>query len=378
MKKCVVISDSFKGTLSSAEICEIARECFQAVLPDCCLIPVPVADGGEGTMACFREVCGGREVRVPVQNPYGETMEASYLQMEGGQAVVETAAAAGLPLVENRMDPSRTSTYGVGQLIRHAVEHGSRKILIGLGGSCTNDGGCGCAAALGVRFLDQDGTAFVPVGGTLDRIRRIDRTEAEALLRNVEITAMCDIDSPMHGPAGAAYVFGPQKGADPSMAESLDRGLKALDEAIRDQLKLRVAEVPGAGAAGALGAGILAFLGGRLCPGIEAVLDLVKFEEMLKDCGLVITGEGRFDSQSLRGKVVSGVCGRAKKRAAPVVVIAGSIAGEMEPAIRDPESGILALFSINRQAVDFEEAKGRSRENYRYTLENVLRLFSCK
>lgn len=377
LKKCIVISDSFKGTLSSMEICKIARECFQSVLPACHLIPVPVADGGEGTVVCFHEACGGQEVPVYVRGPYGEPLETSYLQLEDGQAVIEMAAAAGLPLVGKRKDPSRTSTYGVGQMIRHAVEHGNRKILIGLGGSCTNDGGCGCAAALGVRFLDWNGGAFVPVGGTLDQIARIDRTETVALLKGVEITAMCDIDNPMHGPMGAAYIFGPQKGADTGMTAELDRQLKALDEVIQRQLGRQVAEIPGSGAAGAFGAGILAFLDGQLCPGIEAMLDLVKFDSMLVDCGLVITGEGCFDSQSLRGKVVSGVCKRAKEQGVPVVVIAGSIAEEIEEAGDDPEFGVKAVFSINRQALDFEEAKYHSRKNYQYTLKNVLRLLSC-
>lgn len=374
MKKCIVISDSFKGSLSSGEICDIARACFAEVLSDCELTAIPVADGGEGTVDCFHQVCGGELVPVTVQGPFGQDMEAAYLRLDGGRAVIEMASSAGLPLVGDRRDPRITSTYGVGQQIRHAVEQGSTQILLGLGGSCTNDGGCGCAAALGVRFLDRAGQAFVPTGGTLDQIAHIDVSGARQLLQTVKLTAMCDIDNPMHGPTGASYIFGPQKGADPAMVEFLDGQLKALDAVIQRELHRAVADVPGAGAAGAFGAGILAFLDGTLCPGIEAVLDLVDFDGKLKDCDLVITGEGRFDSQSIRGKVVSGVSRRAKRQGVPVAVIAGSVAEEVESISADPDSGITAVFSINRQAMDYSASKPFSRRNYRYTLENLLRL----
>ena len=374
MKKCIVISDSFKGSLSSGEICDIARACFAEVLSDCELTAIPVADGGEGTVDCFRQVCGGELVPVTVQGPFGQDMEAAYLRLDGGRAVIEMASSAGLPLVGDHKDPRVTSTYGVGQQIRHAVEQGSTQILLGLGGSCTNDGGCGCAAALGVRFLDRAGQAFVPTGGTLDQIAHIDVSGARQLLQTVKLTAMCDIDNPMHGPTGASYIFGPQKGADPAMVEFLDGQLKALDAVIQRELHRAVADVPGAGAAGAFGAGILAFLDGTLCPGIEAVLDLVDFDGKLKDCDLVITGEGRFDSQSIRGKVVSGVSRRAKRQGVPVAVIAGSVAEDVESVSADPDSGVTAAFSINRQAMDYSESRPFSRRNYQYTLENLLRL----
>ena len=374
MKQCIVISDSFKGSLSSGEICDIARACFAEVLSDCELTAIPVADGGEGTVDCFHQVCGGELVPVTVQGPFGQDMEAAYLRLDGGRAVIEMASSAGLPLVGDHKDPRVTSTYGVGQQIRHAVEQGSTQILLGLGGSCTNDGGCGCAAALGVRFLDRAGQAFVPTGGTLDQIAHIDVSGARQLLQTVKLTAMCDIDNPMHGPTGASYIFGPQKGADPAMVEFLDGQLKALDAVIQRELHRAVADVPGAGAAGAFGAGILAFLDGTLCPGIEAVLDLVDFDGKLKDCDLVITGEGRFDSQSIRGKVVSGVSRRAKRQGVPVAVIAGSVAEDVESVSADPDSGVTAAFSINRQAMDYSESRPFSRRNYRYTLENLLRL----
>ena len=372
MKKCIIISDSFKGTLSSSEICSIAEDSMSRIFPDCLLCKVPVADGGEGTAACFQEVCGGRMVTVTVCDPFGEPVNASYLQLAGGQAVIEMAAAAGLPLVEGRKDPRKASTYGVGQLIRHAVEHGNRKILLGLGGSCTNDGGCGCAAALGVQFFDKDGCAFVPVGETLSAIRHIDLSGA-AFLRNVQLTAMCDIDNPMHGPAGAAYVFAPQKGADPETVAFLDAQLAALDETFRRELGQQVADIPGAGAAGAFGAGMSGFFQAQLRPGIDAVLDLVGFDDMLNGCDMVFTGEGRLDTQSVRGKVLSGVGKMAQKRHVPVIAVVGGITEDAE-GICESGLGISAVFTINRQAVPFDESKYASRQNYRWTFDNILRL----
>ena len=373
MKKCIIISDSFKGTLSSSEICAIAEEAVSRFFPDCTLCKVPVADGGEGTVACFQEACGGELVRLTVQGPFGEPVEAAYLQLPGGQAVVEMAAAAGLPLVGDRKDPRKASTYGVGQLIRHAAEQGNRKILLGLGGSCTNDGGCGCAAALGVRFLDQDGQSFVPVGETLADICSIDLS-GTSYLRDVQLTAMCDIDNPMHGPTGAAYVFGPQKGADPETVAFLNSQLASLDETIRRELGRQVADIPGAGAAGAFGAGMVAFFQAQLRPGIEAVLDLVGFDDMLEGCDMVFTGEGRLDSQSLQGKVLSGVGKRARTHGVPVVAIVGGVTPDTEDVCDCQDAIISSIFTINRQAVDFEKSKGSSHQNYQRTFENILRL----
>ena len=211
MKKCVIVSDSFKGTLSSMEICEIARETIPQIFPDYQVDTIPVADGGEGTVACFQEAIGAEPVEVHVQGPYGEPLEAVYAR-KGDLAIIEMAAAAGLPLASERKNPEQTTTYGLGQIILHAVSNGCRKLLLGLGGSCTNDGGCGCAAALGTCFLDEMGNSFVPTGETLRRICRIDIGQTRALLENVSITVMCDVENPLCGPTGAAAVFGPQKG----------------------------------------------------------------------------------------------------------------------------------------------------------------------
>ena len=373
MKKCIVVSDSFKGTLSSLEICRIVRETVPEIFPSCAVDTVPVADGGEGTVDCFVEAIGAERVRVPVSGPFGEPVEAVYGR-KGDRAIIEMSAAAGLPLVGEKGNPERTGTYGAGQLIRHAVEGGCRRILLGLGGSATNDGGCGAASALGVRFLDAAGTGFVPVGGTLDRIVRIDTSEARRLLEGVEITVMCDVENPLHGPRGAAHIFAPQKGADPAMVRRLDGQLRALDGAIRRELGLELGNLPGAGAAGGMGAGCVAFLGAELRSGIEAVLDTVGFDSRLEGAELVITGEGRIDAQSVGGKVISGVAGRVRSRGIPLVAIAGSVDPSAEAAY---EMGVTAMFGIDREARDFREYAAESGENYRRTLVDVLRLIKA-
>lgn len=374
MKKCMIVSDSFKGTLSSSEICQIAAERLDYYFPGCKIIRIPVADGGEGTVACFHEACGGQLVSVTVSGPYGEPVTAEYLQLPDGQAVIEMAAVAGLPQVENRKNPCKTTTYGVGQMIRHAIEHGNQKILLGLGGSCTNDGGCGCAAALGARFSRADGSSFIPVGEDLDQIAEIDLKEVTKRLQGVSITVMCDIDNPLYGPSGAAYVFAPQKGADEEMVRFLDRQLIALSRTIETRLGISVASIPGAGAAGGFGAGTIAFLGAKLQPGIETVLEIVNFDTQLQGCDMVFTGEGRLDSQSMHGKVISGVTKHAKMRNVPVVAVVGSVMPDVEDLCDDPSIGLSAVFSVNRQAMDFEQSRDFSRENYTYTFNSVLRL----
>ena len=373
MKKCIVISDSFKGTLSTLDICAIAREVFPAHFPDCELVTLPVADGGEGTVACFLEALQAQPVTVSISGPFGEPIQAVYAR-KNSLAVIEMASAAGMPLAGERRDPETATTYGVGQLIRHAVEQGCTDILLGLGGSATNDGGCGCAAALGTCFFDAAGNSFVPVGGTLADIAHIDVRERCRLLENVRVTVMCDVENPLFGPNGAAWVFGPQKGADDAMAARLDDGLRNLDAAFQQDLGLHLADLPGAGAAGGMGAGSIAFLGGTLRSGIEAVLDAVDFDRRLDGADLVITGEGRIDAQSVQGKVISGIARRTAPRNIPLVAIVGGIGPGAEAAYR---LGLTAMFSINRAAESFAESAPRSAENYRRTLADLLRLIKA-
>ncbi|HWQ96786.1 MAG TPA: glycerate kinase [Clostridia bacterium] len=369
MKKIAVVSDSFKGSLTSSEICAIVAKQAEAFFPACEIVGLPVADGGEGTVDSFLECLEGEKVAVEVAGPYLDRVPSFYGRF-GETAIIEMAAAAGLPMVGERMNPARTTTYGVGELMRHALAYGAKKIILALGGSATNDGGCGAAAAMGTRFFNAAGEEFVPVGGTLSQIARIDNAETKRLLHGVEVVAMCDIDNPMHGQRGAACVFSPQKGADAEMVRQLDAELIALDQTITRELGLRVAEIPGAGAAGAMGAGAVAFFGASLKPGIETVLDTVRFEERVAGADFVITGEGRLDSQSLRGKVVIGVSRRAKRLDIPVFAVVGDVGDDIDEAYRE---GVTAIFSTNHLAVPFSEARKRSALDYRLTIENLFR-----
>ena len=372
MKKCVVVSDSFKGTVSSREICEIAQRVIPRHFPACEVVCIPVADGGEGTVDCFIQAMGAQRVGVTVTNALGEKSAAAYARI-GELAIIEMAAAAGLPQVGALRCPGTATTYGVGELIAHAVDSGCRKILLGLGGSATNDGGCGCAVALGVRFYDAAGQSFVPVGDTLGRIARIDTAKADELLRSVEITVMCDVTNPLYGPTGAAYVFAPQKGADAEKVKSLDAGLRHFGDVIRSQYGLDVSAMPGAGAAGGMGAGCVALLGGMIQSGIDAVLDVTGFDRQLEGADLVITGEGRIDSQSADGKVVSGVARRTRAKGVPLIAIAGGIA-DSAGAVYD--IGVSAMFSTDRAALPVDMLGARSPGDYEETLSDIMSLIA--
>ena len=372
MKKCVVVSDSFKGTVSSREICAIAQQVIPRHFPACEVVCIPVADGGEGTVDCFIQAMGAQRVEVTVTNALGEKSAAAYARI-GELAIIEMAAAAGLPQVGALRCPGTATTYGVGELIAHAAHSGCRKILLGLGGSATNDGGCGCAAALGVRFYDADGQSFVPVGDTLGRIARIDTAKADELLRSVEITVMCDVTNPLYGPTGAAYVFAPQKGADAEKVKSLDAGLRHFGDVIRSQYGLDVSAMPGAGAAGGMGAGCVALLGGTIQSGIDAVLDVTGFDRQLEGADLVITGEGRIDSQSADGKVVSGVARRTRAKGIPLIAIAGGIA-DSAGAVYD--IGVSAMFSTDRAALPVDMLGARSPGDYEATLSDIMSLIT--
>lgn len=372
MKKAVLIPDSFKGTLSSAEVCAVMKERIAARFPSCEVISVPVADGGEGSVDAFLTALGGEKLWLEAAGPFFEPMRSFYGLLDGGRtAVVEMAACAGLPLAEGRRDPSVTTTYGVGQLILDAAKRGARKIIVGLGGSATNDGGCGAAAAVGVKFFDAEGKPFVPVGGTLHMIDRIDLSGRSGLLKGVELVAMCDVDNPMAGPTGAACVFGPQKGADPETVRSLDEGLVHLGEIIRRDLGRDLTLVPGGGAAGAMGVGMMAFFGGALRPGIETVLDAVDFDRLIADADAIFTGEGRLDSQSLRGKVVIGTARRAKRQGKDVIAVVGGSELEIDGAYY---AGVKAVFTINRLPQDLSVSRFQSKENLAFVMDNILRM----
>jgi glycerate kinase len=370
--KIILIPDSFKGTMSSAEVCAIMEAAIRKRRPQAKIFSIPVADGGEGSVDAFLTATGGRKIALPVNGPYMEEMTSFYGLIDDGKtAVIEMAAAAGLPLVGDRLCPDKTSTYGVGQLLVAAAKRGCKKIIIGLGGSATNDFGTGAAAAAGIRFIDKDGSDFIPVGGTLSCIEHIDTSGLLPELKSAEIVAMCDIDNPLFGENGAAYVFAPQKGADPAMVEFLDTQLRSASDVVYRELGLDVSDLRGAGAAGGMGGGMVSFFGSRLQMGIETVLDAVNFDGIVQDADMVFTGEGKLDTQSLRGKVVIGTARRAKKYGVPVIAVVGDIGDGIDDVY---EEGITAVFSINRKAIPFKETCLRSREDLASTMDNLMRI----
>lgn len=370
MKKAVLIPDSFKGTMSSARIISIMKERILHYHPECAVVSIPVADGGEGSVDSFLTALGGERIALRTKGPWNEEIESFYGMLPDGTAVIEMAASAGLPQVGDRKDPSRTTTYGVGELILDAARRGAKRLVIGLGGSATNDAGCGAAAACGVTFLDCDGNAFIPVGGTLDRIAHIDTSTMDGSVKALPITAMCDIDNPFYGPTGAAAVFGPQKGADPEMVKVLDDKMKALSSLIEKELGIDLQKIPGSGAAGGMGGGMKAFFSADMRMGIDAVLDITGFESLAKGADMIFTGEGKIDSQSLRGKVVIGVARKAKEMGIPVIAVVGDIGDGIDSAY---DEGVSGIFSINRVAVPYKEARPRSESDMRLTMDNILR-----
>ncbi len=370
MKKVVLIPDSFKGTMSSAEIISIMKERIEAYNPGCQTVSIPVADGGEGSVDAFLTALGGEKVRMKTKGPWNEEVDSFYGMLPDGTAVIEMAASAGLPQVGDRKDPSRTTTYGVGELILAAARSGAKRLVIGLGGSATNDAGCGAAAACGVRFLDKDGRSFVPVGGTLGDIASIDLSGMDGKVKDMPITAMCDIDNPFYGSTGAAAIFGPQKGADEAMVADLDGKMKHLASVIEEQIGIDLQEIPGSGAAGGMGGGMKAFFGARMQMGIDAVLETTGFEKLAADADVVFTGEGKIDTQSLRGKVVIGVARKAKKMGIPVIAVVGDIGDDIEAAYGE---GVTGIFSTNRVAVPYKEARLRTKSDMKLTMDNILR-----
>lgn len=374
MAKYVLIPDSFKGTLSSEDICRIASEEILRLEPEAEICAIPVADGGEGTVDAFLAAVGGTRAEVPCTGPCGQEVMGFYGLLPDGTAVVEMAAAAGLPLAGACRDPEKTTTYGVGQLMAHALSRGAKRLVLGLGGSATNDGGCGAAAALGAEFLDAEGRAFVPTGGTLTQIAHIRMEGLRETLAGAEVTVMCDIDNPLCGPAGAAAVFGPQKGADAAMVARMDAGLRHLAETLEKDVGMEVLTLAGGGSAGGFGAGAAAFFGGQLRMGIDVVLDLTDFDRKCRGASLVITGEGHLDSQSLRGKTVVGVARRARALGVPAAALVGGCETALDAVYAEGVSGV---FPIHPALCTWPQAAARTEEDLRFTMGNLLRFMAA-
>lgn len=321
--KYIIIPDSFKGTLSATQVCEIIGDVIAASDPSAQIIAIPMADGGEGTCECFKFALGGEIVYLEAADAYGDFVDTYYWR-NGNTAVIEMAAIAGYK-PDGLRNPTIASTFGVGQLIKHAINNGCNDIILAIGGSATNDGGCGMLAAMGAKFTDDLGREFLPTGNCLDMISDVDLTDLNRLIEGVRIQTMCDVTNPLHGPNGAAYIFAPQKGASPEMVSILDENLKAFGDFIVNRRYGESVDIPGCGAAGGMGAGAMAFLKSPLRPGAEIILDMVDFDALCEGCTMVITGEGCLDSQSLNGKVIARISRRARARNVPVSVIAGQV-----------------------------------------------------
>ena len=343
--KIVIAPDSYKESLSALEVAQAVEAGFRQVFPDADYVLVPVADGGEGTVDAMVAATGGRKETVTVSGPLGEPVEAFYgLTGDGDTAVIEMAAASGLALVPpDRRNPLLTNSRGTGELIRAALDAGARGFILGIGGSATNDGGAGMVQALGARLLDLEGRELDGSGGDLARLERIDVSALDPRLAECRIEVACDVDNPLTGARGASAVFGPQKGATPEMVQALDANLARLARIVGRDLGVAVDTVPGAGAAGGMGAAMLAFFGATLKPGIEIVTAAVDLDTHVRDADLVITGEGRIDFQTVHGKTPIGVARVAKRHGKPVIGIAGSLGAEVGVV---HAHGIDAVFSV--------------------------------
>lgn len=373
--KILVASDSFKGSLKSEEIIHLVKEAAREVFPEAVTEGVLVADGGEGTMDTVVRELRGNYRTVEVRGPLFEKTEATYGILPGNQAIIEMAQASGLPMVpEDKRNPCRTTSYGTGMLIRDALEQGIRKIVIGIGGSATNDGGMGAMEALGVRFLDEKGQSLAGCGENLRYIRKLDRSNLHPAVAETVFTVMCDVSNPLLGKQGATYTFGMQKGANVQQLEILEEGMQNYAKIVEREYSCSASQKEGAGAAGGLGFAFLTFLKAELNPGIETILDLIQFDKKIQDTDLVITGEGRMDWQSSYGKVPAGVGKRCKACGVPAVAIVGGLLDGYQEIYTCGISGIIT--TVNG-IMSLKEACEKSRELYKDAAFRLLNAIKC-
>lgn len=375
--KIIIAPDSFKGSLTALEVCEAAREGALRALPAAEILTVPMADGGEGTVQSLVDATGGRLVTATVTGPLGEPVQANYgLLGDGETAVIEMAAASGLPLVPPDLrNPLNTTTYGTGELIKAALDAGAQKLIVGIGGSATTEAGLGMAAALGARLLDEGGDEIEPTGAGLARLSRIDLSGFDPRVRAAQIRVACDVDNPLYGPSGAAHVYGPQKGASPEVVEQLDLGLQRFAKVAQRDLGVDVAQVPGAGAAGGLGAGLVAFCGATLEPGVKIVIDTVGLRAKMQHADLCLTGEGRIDYQTAFGKTCKGVADVAGEAGVPVLAFGGSVSTEAG----NLHEFLAAVFSICAGPAELEQLMeaDTARRLVSFTAEQIVRCYSA-
>ncbi|UYU32411.1 glycerate 2-kinase [Siccibacter colletis] len=368
--KIVIAPDSYKESLSAAGVAQAIEKGFREIFPDAEYVSVPVADGGEGTVDAMVSATQGTTFSAHVTGPLGESVTASWgLSGDGNTAFIEMAEASGLALVPaSKRNPLLTTSRGTGELILHAVEHGARNIIIGIGGSATNDGGAGMIQALGARLNDASGKEIGHGGGSLVSLNSIDVSELEPRLKECTIRVACDVTNPLIGEQGASRIFGPQKGATEEMIRELDSNLEHFADVIKKTLRIDVKQVPGAGAAGGMGAALMAFLGAELRSGIEIVTEALNLEEHVHDCTLVVTGEGRIDSQSIHGKVPVGVAQVAGKYHKPVIGIAGSLTDDVGVV---HQHGIDAVFSVLTSVTTLDEALKNAADNIYRASRNI-------
>lgn len=370
--KFLFASDSFKGTLSSEQIITLLDAAAKNVFPDCETMGIPVADGGEGTIDAVISVLHGSIYEVDVHGPLMEEVVSRYGETGNGAAVIEMAAASGLPMVPvDKRDPRVTTTYGTGELIKTALDRGCRDITIAIGGSATNDGGMGAMRALGIRFLDENGEELSGCGNDLARVADIDISGLHSAVKDARFTIMCDVNNPLTGPDGATYTFGKQKGGSPEILDELEQGMIHYAALIREKMGTDVDQIPGSGAAGGLGAAFCVFLKAEMKSGIETVLDLIHFDELLEGVDLVITGEGRIDWQSAFGKVPSGIGNRCRNKGIPAIAIVGGMGDKAEMIF---DHGIDSIITTINGAMGLDEALERAEELYAGAAERAFRM----
>jgi len=368
--KIVLAPDSFKNTMSADVVCSELEAGIREVLPEASVICLPAADGGEGTIDAILGAMGGKRVYLTVTGSEFGLHTTSYGQTNDDTAIIEMAEICGLMLTKN-LNPEKTTTLGVGEAIVHALDNGCKKIILCIGGSSTNDAGMGVMEGLGACFLDNCNRPLPPVGESLKLVEKIDLSKLDSRLKNTEILIACDVDNPLYGKNGAAFVYAPQKGADSEMVVRLDEGLRHFSEILFKESGIAVENIPGMGAAGGISSGLYAFCGASLRSGVDIVLDTIKFDACAKNADLVITGEGKTDFQTLSGKVPIGVAKRCAAKNIPVVVVSGSVDGNAQQALYD--AGVWAVFPSILDVCSFDMLKPVCRQWLKATARNIIR-----
>ncbi len=374
--KIVVAPNAFKGSISAKQAADVMAQAVSELYPDINTVKVPFSDGGDGLLEVLRDIMEGSIQKVKVKDPLGREIVSELCIVEKEKiAAIEMARASGLALLKkHELDPTKTTTLGTGELIKYALDLGVKKIIIGIGGSATNDGGIGVASALGIRFLDKNGKELYPCGGNLIKIQDIDFSGLDPRIKECEIVVVCDVDNPLLGENGATRVYGPQKGATLKMIEILEKGLKNLAQIIKRKRGMDITNIPGGGAAGGLGAGLYAFLGGKLKKGIEVMKELTSLDEKIKGASLVITGEGKLDNQIFFGKGPYGVAETANKYNVPCIALCGSIDVNMDFK-KARQIGIHGIFTIIPGPVSLDTAMKNVREYLKDATQRVVAFF---